>query len=244
MKSLPFCYKKFSSPLQRTGSGDANFFNYVMVVYTNAEGALKKSSLDDFLVSAKENKEYKTFLDSIKDRVVAIDNTTELPVEFERNREVIIAMADKTYKENESSVYTNNVITKADKLHEDIEEAVKLNRCHPVLVNAVVEGIISVSIFDLLDVDKFKEGVISSLMQRDTVEKINGHYVFNYDGKKTELLGYELEKQIKIIFRDCYNSLGFFKRAVLEFLQLCRVCKKLLTEKTHEFCHQVKSFLP
>lgn len=217
-----------------------------MVVYTNAEGALRDSSLDEFLARAKENENYKKLLDDVNNRVVAVENKADILPEIERHRKTIIAMADRTVQENKSrgmnELYTNMITIQAEQLRKKIDETVKAENFHPTLVNAVVEGVINISIFHLLDVNKFKESVISALMKRDTVGKINnGPYTFQYDGKKTELSHNDLNEQIKIIFDGCYSSLRLYQRTVLEFMKSCRRFNKFVTNKPQQYCHTLKT---
>lgn len=112
-----------------------------MVVYTNAEGALRDSSLDEFLARAKESKKYKKLLDDINDRVVAVENKADILPEIERHRKTIIEMADRTVQDNKrrglNELYTNKITIQAEQLRRKIDETVKSNRCHPTLVNAV-----------------------------------------------------------------------------------------------------------
>lgn len=102
---------------------DRDILKYCTLIFTKAETELNDYPLEAFLNRMKENENFKDFVNKINHRVIAVNNSTNIPAEQERNRKEIIAMVDELVEHNRqqgrSGIYKY-------KLHKKVEKGLHL----------------------------------------------------------------------------------------------------------------------
>lgn len=192
--------------------GGDDIFHYCILVCTNAEIELQKFSLDEFLNEMRKDNRFGSFLDKIDERVVAVNNKTKSPEEKERNREAIIALVDKVVEENRkqgrAETCSNELFKQADKLHKTL---VNKYRCHPIILNAVIEATIKLTNSILRPNQTKFMSEVKTILQKNELCKFDQKtqkFILTNDGKCIEVSYDTFEQDISLIFSETRESMA------------------------------------
>ncbi|XP_071830612.1 GTPase IMAP family member 8-like isoform X2 [Apostichopus japonicus] len=226
--------------------GGDDIFHYCILVCTNAEIELQEFSLDDFLNEMRKDNHFGSFLDKIDERVVAVNNKTKSPEEKERNREAIIALVDKVVEENRkhgrAETCSNELFKQADKLHKTL---VNKYRCHPTIVNAVIEATIKLTNSILRpNQNKFMSEVKTILRKNEfcKFDQKTQKFIFTNDGKCIEVSYDTFEQEINRIFSETRDNMSiliqFLPAGIGNRFQMYSKAKRMDKQTEWERCQQ------
>lgn len=185
-----------------------------MLVYTKPEAALRYISLEEFVERQKEDEGMKCFLEKLGDRVMDVSNNTENPGQDPRNKDAIIAMVDRVIENNiikqKPIVFTNDTFEKAKELRKQVVTLVERERCHPSLVNAVIEAIILFSNWGTISKKEFVDKVMEILCKNKQYKKDGTNVVFRNDNLVTITPVVDCKVHIEVIYEAARSNISVF----------------------------------
>ncbi|PIK49344.1 hypothetical protein BSL78_13803 [Apostichopus japonicus] len=194
--------------IEKTFGG--GFKNYCLLVYSHGDSALRDIDLDTYrkkqmeivqatsgrITPQKVSKEQgrhaqnqkilSNFLGELSWKIIAVDNSTSVPLEKAHYRKQIVAMVDKMVTSNSPEIYTNDMFVKAQQQREDMRQKGLRKGWHPSVMSIVEELLAanpSIS-QEQLQVE------VSQYVQREHVKKS-----MELKRKKEELKKHELLKK-------------------------------------------------
>ncbi|PIK43912.1 hypothetical protein BSL78_19242 [Apostichopus japonicus] len=153
--------KKVLDLIEETFGG--GFKNYCLLVYSHGDSALKEVDLDTYRKKqmkivqatsghptpqkvskeqtkhAQNQKNLSNFLGELSWKMIAVDNSTSVPLEKAHYRKEIVAMVDHMGTLNSPEIYTNDMFVKAQKQREEMRLKGLRNGWHPSVMSIVEE---------------------------------------------------------------------------------------------------------
>lgn len=115
---------------------------YRLLVYTHAECLPSTMDLDVFCARQRQSSStVATFLDDLGNKIVAVNNASDIQAERKRNQRTIIEMIDRMKKENGNSVYTSAMIKEAHKMRKDLMKILSGQNINPKVIDTVIDVI-------------------------------------------------------------------------------------------------------
>ncbi|PIK50080.1 hypothetical protein BSL78_13006 [Apostichopus japonicus] len=156
------------------GTFGGDFKSYCLLVFSHGDSALKDKDLDTYrkrqMVRGpdQDQKRLANLLDDLSWKMLAVDNTTSIPLEKSYYREQIVAMVDIMRTSNDLEIYTNDMFAKAQQEREAMRLKGLKKGWNPSIMSKV-ETILAAN--PSISREELKDEVIRQLQEEEEKEE-------------------------------------------------------------------------